>query len=355
MYRNTYLEINLNNITNNIKKIINKYNNYDYYFGVVKADCYGHGDIKTISSIIEGGCNYLAVATLEEALTIREHFPKIPILVFGIIQPEYINLCLSNNITVTINSLEHLNSIIKTEHNNLKVHIKINSGMNRLGINNKEEFNEVYKTLKESSCYLEGIYTHMHSPDNEELTLNQKNKFEEITSDINYKEIPIIHIGASEATINYDKPKYVNACRLGIIMYGLCPNNLNLTSTFKLYSEVITIHDCPKGQTVGYNANYKVTEQSKIAVISIGYADGIIRKNTNRTIYIKNNKYRIIGNICMDMLFALVDDKVKVGDKVEIIKDNNHIFEIADHLETIPYEVICSISKRVPRIYIDKE
>lgn len=352
MYRNTYVEVNLKNIEDNIKTIISKYNNYSYYFGVVKADCYGHNDIKTIESIIKGGCNYLTTATLEEALSIREHIKDIPILVFGIIKKEHISTCIENNITITINSLHHLNEILSTNHNNLKVHIKINSGMNRLGINNKEEFNQVYSLIKESNLILEGLYTHMHSPHNKEFTDNQIKTFKDITSNIDYKDIPIIHLGASEFTDNYKKLDYVNGCRLGIIMYGLCPSTLNLKSTFKLYSEVIAINEVKPNETVGYNANYLVTNPSKIAVISIGYADGIIRKNTNRDVFINNKRYKIVGNICMDMLFVLVDDTVTIGDKVEIIKDNSHILEISDHLETIPYEVICSISKRVPRVYI---
>lgn len=351
MYRNTYLEINLNNITNNVKKIINTYNTYKYYFGVVKADCYGHGDILPIKAMLKAGINYLCVATLEEALTIRKEIPTIPILVFGIIKKEHINICISNNITITINNLEHLNSLLEIPNNNLKVHIKINSGMNRLGIKSSIELDKVIEKINNSNLILEGLYTHIHTPTNKEETEKQIDKFKEITSNINYNNIPIIHLGASEATINYDKISFANGCRLGIIMYGLCPNNLNLESTLKLYSEVIAINECQKGETIGYNGNYKVTKDSKIAVISIGYADGIIRKNTNRSIYINNKKYKIVGNICMDMLFALVDNKVKVGDKVEIIKDNNHLLEISNHLDTIPYEVICSISKRVPRIY----
>lgn len=350
MYRHTYVEVNLDNIKNNVKKIISQYNNYDYYFGVVKANCYGHG-IKAIPSIIEGGCNYLTVATLEEALSVRSENNNIPILCFGIIKPEDIKECLSNNITITIPSLSYLVALLKVPHDHLKVHIKINSGMNRLGIKSNEELMNVYDSIKDSSLILEGLYTHIHSPQDESLTNKQFNNFESITSGINYKDIPIIHLGASEATLNFPKKDYVNGCRLGIIMYGLCPNSLNLSSTFKLYSEVIAINDCIPGETVGYNANYKVDVPSKIAVVAIGYADGIIRKNTNRSVYINDKEYKIVGNICMDMLFVLVDDTIKVGDSVTIIKDINHINSISKHLDTIPYEILCSISNRVPRIY----
>ena len=352
MYRNTYVEINLKNIENNVKTIINRYDNYKYYFGVTKADSYGHNGIETVKAIIKGGCNYIAVATLDEALEIRKEINNIPILCLGIIPIEYIEKCIQNEITITISNLEYLEKLIEKTNSKLKIHIKINTGMNRLGVNNKSEFNEMYKLVKSSNFELEGIYTHIYNASNEELTLKQCGKFEEITSDINLNEIPIVHIGASDTTIMYSKMPYVNGCRLGIAMYGLgeC-NQQDLLSTFSLYSEVIQINEI-ENETLGYNGNYKANGKEKIAIIPIGYADGIIRKNTGRNVYINDKEYKIVGNICMDMLFVKADDTVQVGDKVVLIRDINHIKEIANHLDTITYEVLCSIGKRVPRVYI---
>ncbi len=351
MYRNTFVEINLNNLEYNIKTLINRYSDYKYFFGVVKADCYGHDGIETVKTIINAGCNYLVVATLEEALDIRKEIKDIPILCLGIIDNEFIPICINNNITITVNSIDYLKSII-TNNNNLKVHIKVNSGMNRLGVNNKKEFNEIYNLIKEKNFFLEGIYTHIYNVNSKEDTAKQYKLFEEITSDINLNDVPIIHVGASEATEFYKKRSYSNGCRLGISMYGLTDySNINFKPTFSLYSEVIQINEI-NNETVGYNGAYKANGKQKIAVIPIGYADGIIRKNTGRNVYINDKEYKIVGNICMDMLFVKIDDNVKVGDKVVIIKDINHIKQIAKHLDTITYEVICSISKRVPRVYI---
>lgn len=352
MYRNTYVEINLNNIKYNVKKLIERYNEYKYYFGVVKADCYGHDDNKVVKTIIDAGCNYLVVATLDEALEIRKEFNEIPILCLGIINPKYIDICILNNITITVNNYEYLKKINVT-NKNLKVHIKVNTGMNRLGVNNKDEFNKMYNEIK-NRFQLEGIYTHIYNPCNKNDTLKQWEVFEMITSDINLEEVPIVHVGASEATEYYVKRSYANGCRLGISMYGLVDyDNIDFKPTFSLYSEVIQINDVTD-ETVGYNGAYKVNGNEKIAVVATGYADGIIRKNTGRNVFINNKSYNIVGNICMDMLFVKVDDSVKVGDKVVIIKDIEHIKKIAKHLDTITYEVICSIGKRVPRIYIEK-
>lgn len=353
MYRNTYVQIDLQNIKENVQKIIKKYSNYKYYFGVVKADCYGHDDVKTVKAIIDGGCNYLCVATLEEALEIRKKIEDIPILCLGVILKDYIDICKTKNITVTIPSLEYVKKLKNENIENLKVHIKINTGMNRLGIKESEELKEVYKILEKKKANIEGIYTHIYEANNKQKYDIQIEKFEELLENIPKERIPIIHTSASEAMSNYNKIDDVNGCRLGIIMYGFTENKeLNLKSTFSLKSQVIQINNLKPGETVGYNGKYIAKENEKIAVVSIGYADGILRKNTGRTVFINEKEYKIVGNICMDMLFVKIDDTVKLYDTVEILKDIEHIESVAKYLDTIPYEIMCSIGKRVPRKYI---
>jgi len=351
--RNTYVQVDLDNIKHNVSTIINKYNNYKYYFGVVKANCYGHKDIKTVKAIINGGCNYLAVATLDEALYIRKHIKTIPILCLGVIPCEFIKICKKKNITITINSLEYVKELSKQNTRKLKAHLKIDTGMNRLGISNKDEVAETINLAKNNNIILEGIYTHIYEATNEDLYNKQKEKFEDIVNFINGSKIfKIIHMSASDALSLYEKPRFVNGCRLGIIMYGFTQvKEIDLKSTFKLYSEVIQIRTIKKDETVGYNGLYKANEDEKIAVVAIGYNDGIIRKNTGRNVYINDKSYTIVGNVCMDMLFVKVDDNVKVHDKVIILKDIKHIEEVAKHLDTIPYEILCSIGERVERKY----
>lgn len=350
--RNTYMEVYLNKIKSNVEKIKNKFNNYEYYFGVVKADCYGVNSMQTVKKIIEGGVNYLAVATYEEAIKIRKEIRDIEILCLGIIPKEYLEESIKNNITITINSLEYLNEIKNILNENVKVHIKLNTGMNRLGISNKEELKEIYKILEENKINIEGIYSHIYDASNKERYQKQIDKFDSLVKEIDISKIKIRHIAASETIVNYAKPSYINGCRLGIIMYGFTNfEELNLESTFKLKSEVIQINELEEGDLVGYSGAYKANERTKIAVIPIGYADGIIRKNTGRDVFINNKRYKIVGNVCMDMLFVKIDDDVKVHDTVELLKDIKHVEEVAKHLDTISYEVMCSIGKRVPREY----
>ena len=348
MIRKTYELINLKKLENNIRTIVNSSNNYKYHIAVVKANCYGLG-IKCVKSILLGGANYLAVSSLEEALKIRK-ITNTRILVLEPIDIKYIDKAHQNNITLTISSLDYLEKI---KDKCFTCHLKINTGMNRLGINSKEELNEVYKIIKNSNITIEGIYTHIYKSSDKVLTEKQFKRFENITKDIDLNEFEIVHIPNSETITNYKKKDYVNGCRMGIIMYGFS-NNLNLESVFTLKSRIIEIKHIKKDDTVGYDGNYKATKDELIGIIPIGYADGIIRKNTGRYVYINNKQYKIVGNICMDMLFVLIDENVKLNDEVLIIKDNNHINEIANHLDTINYEVMCSISNRVNRKYTNK-
>ncbi|MBS7020883.1 MAG: alanine racemase [Firmicutes bacterium] len=353
-YRNTYVKVSLKNITSNVSKMIQKYHDYQYYFGVVKADSYGHYGNETVRAIIKGGCNYLAVSSLEEALKIRVEEPTIPILCLGIIPPSYLKIAEENNITITVTSLNYLKELTKTSFQKLKIHLKLNTGMNRLGFKEKQELNEAYQLIKQcEGIVLEGIYTHIYEATSLKNTEKQFSEFEELCAQINLNSIPIVHITASDATALYPKCSYVNGCRFGIMMYGFSKDpDLQLDSTFQLRSEIIQIQTLRKGETVGYDGIYQATEEKeRIGVVSIGYADGIVRANCGRTVTINHKKYPIVGNICMDMLFVKIDDTIKEHDEVILIKDVEDVKRIAKYLNTVEHEVLCSIGKRVPRIY----
>lgn len=296
LVRKTYAEVDLKAVESNIRKIVNKYDEYKYRFAVVKADAYGRGITNVSDAVIKGGCNYLAVATLEEAMQIKKEINDVPILCLGVIHKEYIEKCAENNIAITINSLEYLKSILKYNIKGLKVHIKANTGMNRLGISNVQEFKEVYEILKNENIFVEGIFTHIYDAASESRYLKQIEIFKEMLDYVpESKNIPIIHVPASEALEKYPKLDFVNGYRLGKIMYGFTTNkDMNLESTFKLCSEVIQINELKKGETLGYNAHYTADSDVKIAVVPIGYEDGIIRKNTGRTVYINGNEYKIV-------------------------------------------------------------
>ena len=347
-YRKTEALINLHNIKYNVKKIINTYNDYKYYIGVVKADSYGHNSNRVIKSIIDAGCNYLAVSSLDEAMEIRKKF-NIPILCLGIIHEDYMNICEDYNIDVTVTNLKYLEKI---KDYNLNIHIKIDTGMNRLGVKEKREFNDMIKCINNSKLHLKGIFTHIYDALNKDTTNKQIEKFKYITSDFDLSKIDIVHIAQSDTLFNYPKIDFCNGIRLGIAMYGLNDNDLNLKSTFSLVSEIIEIKKLSKGDIVSYGGTYKAREDEVIGIVSIGYADGVNRKLKGAYVYINDKKYEIVGNICMDMLMVRIDDSVSLYDKVYIYKNIDHIKYLSNYIDTIPYELICDVSKRVPRKYV---
>lgn len=387
MYRKTYVEVNIDNLKDNVKNIINYYKDYEYYFGVVKGNCYGHGTTYVINELIESGVNYLAVSSLEEALEARKINKKIPILCLEPIRVEYTDICIKNNITMIVHDYNYAKELIAKEINKkLKIHLKIDSGMNRLGFKNREQLNEIYKELKEKeNIEIEGIFTHFATLGiNDKEWDNQLEKFKEITKDINLKEIPIVHLYKSAAFINHPKIDFCNGIRLGIAMYGYYSNPvinkkglknklrlikraiykkkykvsktttelpIELKPSFKMYTEIIQIKKIKKGEFVGYGAVYRAKQDEIIGIMPVGYDDGIFRKSRGRFVSINNKRYQLVGDIGMGMCAVKIDNTVKIYDKVTLIGDNIPIKEVAMHNATTIYETLCNIGKNVPRVY----
>ena len=221
-------------------EIKKNYPDYKYYFGVVKANAYGHG-FDIINSLISGGINYLAVSSLEEALTARKYNSDIPILILEPIKLDYIDVCISNNITITISNINYYLKLLDLQlSNKLKIHIKLDTGMSRLGIQKSEDLNTIINTYKQNSnLFLEGIYTHFATSGIlDKHWDNQLECFKQITKDIDLSLIPIIHMGRSLTLVNHPKIPFCNGTRLGIIMYGMSqsmPQSNNIKSKIRNY------------------------------------------------------------------------------------------------------------------------
>ena len=382
MYKKTYVEVNLDNIKNNVKTIITKYNKYKYRIGMVKSDAYGHG-MYIINSLIESGINYLATSSLDEALKIREYNKNIPILVTEIIDLDVIDKAVEENITITIDNLEYLK---KLNDKKCKIHIKLNTGMNRLGVSSKSEFNEIYDYIvKKDNITLEGIYTHFATPGiNDVYYDKQLKKFKEITSDINLKNIPIVHLSSSFILLNHPKIDFETGFRIGTIMYGydlslseygdsykdklrkyrdniliktnnISPvirgNSINLKPAFKLKTNVMEIREVKKGEIIGYG-HHVLKSDVKVAILPIGYESGIGTNTLNRYVLINKKKYSVIDPICMCMMFVVVDNNVKVGDEVTILGDDLTLGYLSRLNNRSIQETLVSIDKTLPRVYI---
>lgn len=388
MYRQTYLEVDCEALKNNIINIKENYPDYTYYFGVVKANAYGHGAY-IINSLIDGGVNYLAVSSLEEAIDLRKYNTEIPILVLEPIHLQYIEDAIKNNITITISNLDYFKELVKLNLSNLiKFHIKIDTGMNRLGLNNSTDLEYLINNYTQNNnLFLEGIYSHFATSGiNDKHWDDQLEKFKEITKNIKLEDIPIVHLNRSLSLVNHPKIPFCNGTRLGIVMYGMSQNmpkgtsfkarlreflnskkrkkmhispttttnNLNLNTAITLCSEVIDIKEIHQNDFVGYGAQFIASENMKIATIAIGYADGIPK--TIKHVAINNKIFNVVGEICMDMISIKVDNSVKLGDKV-ILVDNSllPVKKVATECGISSYTLFTGITNRVPRIYKEKE
>lgn len=382
MYRKTYVEVNVDNIQNNIKNILKEYPNYKYYIGVVKGNCYGHGAYLS-KYIVEAGINFLAVSTLDEAIEVKK-YTDTPMLCLEPIDIEYLDKAKELNLSITVSSMDYYNELISTKLKGLKVHLKLNTGMNRIGINKKEQVEEIYNNLIDNQdIKLEGIYTHFSTTGIQDTIYDyQLNKFIELTKDIDLNKIEMVHLGRSCNLELHPKIEFANAIRLGIVMYGISQSfnrydglkgklrrikhnyivkknniskvyessNLKVNTGFKLKTKIMEINDIKKEQTVGYGGTYKLKRDERIAICPIGYADGLTLNHKNLIPTINNESYKIVGTIMMGMIAIKVDDKVKYNDSVVLI--GNNIKQEASLVHTTPYILMTSINSNVPRVYI---
>jgi len=385
MYRKTFIEINLDNIIKNVKTIIKKYPDYKYYIGMVKSNAYGHG-MYVINEMINNGINYLAVSNLEEALDIRRFNKDIPVLCVEPIELDSIDVAIKNNVTITIHDIDYFKKINDQIKKKIKVHIKIDTGMNRLGIKDKDEFNEIVKLIKENdNIYLEGLFTHFATPGvNDKFYDNQISQFKYITSDIDLSKIDIIHLSSSFIMLAHPKIEIANGVRCGTILFGydIAPKKLNnspknilrkirnsylikkynisktyenvdidLKPAFKVKTNVIQIKKIKKHEKVGYGILYEAQKDEIIATLPIGYDDGIGINHENRYVLINNKKYKAVGEISMCMMSVLVDESVKVGDSVTIMGDSITLGMMSRLNNTSIHNTLVNIGKVSPRIY----
>lgn len=356
--RPTYLEVNLDNFNYNISEIRKKLNNDVIIMPVIKGSGYGTYINRRLDVIEQ--FNIVAVATVDEALYIRKLGYKKEIFVLNQPFKTEIDKIIKYNIIIGISSIDFAFELSKYSKE-VKVHLEIGTGMGRTGINPNRV--EEYLNLLSSNIKVEGIYTHLSSADTDyEYSIEQLKSFnkavdsaKKILGDIKY-----IHSAASNALLNY-KDSHFNLVRPGLIIYGYASasdtlKKIDLKPIAKLKSTVTFIKEVKEGTSIGYNRSYITTRDTKVATIPIGYADGFRRCFSNGWKVLINGKMvPIIGKICMDSCMVDVTElsNINIGDEV-IIWDNENIKleDLADRCDTINYEILCSISDRVPRKFI---
>lgn len=365
--------INLSNLKKNFSNIRKKVYPAKV-MAVVKADAYGHGMNKVVEALnqLQDKPEYYAVALLDEAIELRKNKVEQPILVFDSIANSNLQEYFKFNIIPTVftyNDVKLL-SEAKKKYNYKKkicVHIKVDTGMNRLGINHNEAFDFIKSISMNDDFIIDGIYTHFATSDvyNCSFAKLQLKRFNQLIRQLRENNIStgLIHSANSGAIINMPD-SYFDMVRPGISLYGYYPSqstneSIKLYPVMSIVSKVASVKKIEKGDTVSYSRKFKAKQPTKIASVSFGYADGYSRGMTNKGFAIINNKiFKQVGVVTMDrIMFDIGNENVKVGDNVILLgKSKKHEisgWDWCNILNTIPYEITCNISKRVPRIYID--
>lgn len=336
---------------------------------VVKADAYGHGMIPVSKALANrGSCRMIAVATLEEAIELRRHMEKIEILVLSGFFPHQIEAYLGFRLTPMIHSLSHLKSLIGRKPLP-PVHLKIESGMNRLGIQ-QDQVPEAVTIVRSFEDKLAGLATHF--ADSEDLRSDfidkQIETFESILEHFQDQRLLCtdarIHT-ANTGAVMRGKCQRSNAVRTGIGIYGISLNQ-NLEGTQDLIpvlewkTRILTLKEVPKGETIGYGRTYQTSKPELIAILPIGYADGYPRLLSNQGhVLVNGKKCPVRGRVSMDLSAIDVSgvSQVREGQAVSLIGPNGHqeitAWDVARWSDTLPYEILCGISPRVPRVYLD--
>ena len=353
-YRPTWAEINLDHLWHNYQEAAS-YVPDKVVIPVIKANAYGHGAVEVMKHLYLHGVRFYAVSLLEEALELRKVYDDIDILMLGPVMHEDLRICSKNRIEFTVYDMEIAKHVLHSKYP-LICHLKVDTGMTRYGITEPNEIIDTIDSMQASShVHLKGLFTHFATAnDNEEIYRKQLDQMSMIIKKI--KKLPeMIHISNSSSTFKYEfQIPYTTHVRLGISLYGLTLNidQPDIKPVMQLKSKVVQIKELKPGDCVGYGATYCAKENERVAILPIGYADGFLRKNKTGSVEIHQKKYKIVGIICMDACFIKVDDQIKVGDVATLFGGIITIDDVARRLNTINYEVITSISSRVPRVYI---
>lgn len=362
------LYVDLNNIEYNLEKIKEKQNKDCMILAMVKANSYGLGMIEVSKFLEERNLvNYLGVAYLDEAICLKESGLKLPVIILGegLIQeiPDLINYSDIIPSVSDYNYAKALNEACKKEGKKQTIHIEINTGMYRVGINYKEAVETVQKIAQLENLDVQGIYTHFSSADSDmDFTNAQKERFDNVLNALELSgiNIPIIHACNSAGSMVVKSDKY-NLIRPGIMMYGYYPDEslrdlVELRPACTLKSTICHIAMADDHTPIGYNQRYVTNKTTKIATVNIGYADGLKRLLSNKgQMLIQGKKCTVIGSICMDACMVDVTNipDISVGMDVIVFDDKNvTVDEIAKLCSTINYEILTSLGNRIERIYI---
>ncbi|GAA9075100.1 alanine racemase [Helicobacter pylori] len=374
--RASFVEVNSASLRHNFSAVKSIVPKDAHIMAVVKANAYGAGAIKASEIFLQEGANYLGVATLDEALELRSHFSKTPILILGYSPNSNASMLIDNDLSAMIFSLEQaevFSQMALKSQKRLKIHLKIDTGMHRLGLEPNFKSIEIIKKIRAlKGLEVEGIFTHLSNADAKIKThaKNQMKAFNAFLEQLLDQKIEFQYRHAYNSAgilslCNGNENRLLNLYRPGIMLYGFYPSNgmkescpTILKNVISLKAQIVQIRSVKKGEFIGYGEHFYTNEETLVGVLALGYADGLMRALGNRIqVAINNQLAPLIGKVCMDQCFIKLNNiQAKEGDEVILFGDKNakanDASEIATLLNTIPYETISTLSKRLERVYI---
>ncbi|GEK89574.1 alanine racemase [Alkalibacterium putridalgicola] len=373
-YRYTRATIDLDKLTDNYIRMKELLSPKTKFMGVIKADAYGHGAVEVGRHLESQNIDFLAVAVLDEAMELREAGVKSPILLLSPIEPDTIPTAIKNDISITVFSDEIAGKVkhsAESLQKKAKIHLKVDSGMARIGVRSREEAARLSRTMTSEWVEFEGIFTHFAEAENTEdptYTKHQFDFFMDIVNDLKDQGIyfDLTHCSNTAATLLY--PEYhLDMIRTGISLFGYHPDKsledkIDLQPVMRLSTHAAYVKKVEEGTTIGYGRTFTAAEEKTIATILLGYADGIPRELSNRWyLTTDDHKAPIVGRICMDQLMVDVSDIPGFNKDTELVfigdpkKGHPSIYKMADLTDSFHYEILCGIGKRVPRVYYKNE
>jgi len=349
-YRNTYASIDLDALSYNIRQLAQHHQKG--LIAIIKANAYGHGDEMIAKYVLANGAVMLGVSSLDEAMSLRRKKVIGEILSLGYVSPTHLPIALKNQIILTASSLEWVKEIVKCDCTGLRIHIKVDTGMNRIGMQTLNEVLESLALLLKHNISVEGIYTHFSSSDDpsDTITKKQYEDFEKVLAQIDY-DFKWVHASNSDAALHFDTP-LCNAVRIGLAMYGYSTYPNQLKPVLTLYSALVHVKTIKANESVSYGATYTATQDEIIGTIPIGYADGWNRMHQGDVAYIGSTPCEYVGRICMDQCMIRLDKEYPVGTLVELLGSQAKLFDMAKRMHTISYEILTQISDRIPRVFV---
>ena len=361
LHRDAWLEINLENLAQNIKEIRKGIPDSKKILAIVKADAYGHGAVMLAKTMAASGVDMFGVASVDEGIDLREGGIKEPILVVGAAPVWAFETAAKNDIAISIFNQSHIDACKEVYERcglKTKVHVKIDTGMNRIGVRDSLAVDYINKVKTCEFLDFEGVFTHLSMAEDEEVTNLQVEKWNSVINKIDTSGL-LLHIQNTAGVFSYNIDS--NMVRLGIALYGLYPDlkkNLiykpELKQLLSLKGRITNIHEVYEGEGVSYSQTFKAYEPTRIATVPIGYADGVSRGLSNKIVgELNGKKIRQVGNITMDqMMFDIGDCEANVGDVITLLNDKDLSLDSwAEILGTINYELTCRLKVRLPRIY----